>query len=50
MEGNQKTMRDALNEIVGIAKSAVKGEGYDVGPDTVLEPTSVAKMFTAKEN
>ena len=31
-------------------KIAVRGEGYDIGPDKVLDPTSVAKMFAAKEN
>ena len=33
-------------------KIAVKGEyaNPDVDPGTALEPTSVAKMFTAKEN
>ena len=30
-------------------KIAVRGEGYDTGPDTILEHTSVAKLFASKE-
>ena len=31
-------------------KIVVRGEGNDFGPGSALEPTSVAKMFTTKEN